>query len=82
MVLGELLELTDGWLVTRGVYRTFSVENGTRYAHVEYDSLAEMDIPEARYRARGYRPEFDALPWKDGSAPVKAMNASSDAQHA
>jgi hypothetical protein len=50
--------------MTRGVYRTGNEESGTCYAHVEYVNCATMDLPEQRYRDRGYKPEFDKLPWK------------------
>jgi hypothetical protein len=50
--------------MTRGVYRTQNEESGACYAYVEYATYAAMDVPEQRYRDRGYRPEFDKLPWK------------------
>jgi hypothetical protein len=31
----------------------------------KYDEHKEFDVPEDRYRARGYQPPFDQLPWKD-----------------
>ncbi len=65
--------------MTRGVYRTFNLESGARSAHVEYDSLAKMDIPEERYRSRGYQPDFNTLPWKDNATPTVFMNASDEA---
>lgn len=51
--------------MTRGVYRSFDLESGARTAHVEYDTLGEMDISEKRYRDRRYQPDFDALPLVD-----------------
>lgn len=48
----------------RGVYR-----RGTQHSvRVKYDEHQELDISEDRYRARGYQPPFDQLPWKDESA--------------
>ncbi len=64
--------------MTRGIYRTFNVESGARYAHVEYDTHADMDISEQRYRERRYRPAFDSLPWKvdyDADKSLKAPKA-------
>jgi hypothetical protein len=29
------------------------------------DGGMSMDIPESLYRARGYEPDFDSLPWKE-----------------
>ena len=34
-------------------------------ARVKYDEHQELDMAEDRYRARGYQPPFDELPWKD-----------------
>ena len=34
-------------------------------AHVKYDERQELDVSEDRYRARGYQPPFEQLPWKD-----------------
>jgi hypothetical protein len=34
---------------------------------VKYDEHRELDVAEDRYRARGYQPPFDKLPWKDES---------------
>jgi hypothetical protein len=62
--------------MTRGVYRTFNVESGGRYAHVEYDTHADMDISEQRYRDRGYPPAYETLPWKDEYDAAKATMAT------
>jgi hypothetical protein len=35
---------------------------------VKYDEHQELDMPEDRYRERGYEPSFDNLPWKDEAA--------------
>jgi hypothetical protein len=37
-------------------------------ARVKYDEPQELDLPEDRYRDRGYQPPFDQLPWKDEDA--------------
>ena len=34
-------------------------------ARIRYDDGDEVDLPEDRYRAQGYDPPFDKLPWKD-----------------
>ena len=67
--------------MTRGVYRIFDPENGAHVVHVQYDSLSEMDISEQRYRQRGYKPVFDALPWKEdheAATAIMATKASND----
>jgi hypothetical protein len=35
---------------------------------VKYDEHQEFDMAEDRYRARGYQPPFDELPWRDEGA--------------
>lgn len=49
----------------RGVYRERNGEGDQPSARVKYDEHQELDVPEDRYRARGYQPPFDKLPWKD-----------------
>ena len=49
----------------RGIYRERNGEGNQPSAHVKYDEHQELDVPEDRYRARGYLPPFDKLPWKD-----------------
>ena len=40
---------------------------GTQHSvRVKYDEHQELDVPEDRYRARGYQSPFDQLPWKGG----------------
>jgi hypothetical protein len=63
--------------MTRGVYRTKNEEIGARYAHVEYVNYATMDLPEQRYRDRGYKPEFAKLPWKKD---YDAANAAAESK--
>jgi hypothetical protein len=49
----------------RGLYRERNGWGNQHSAHVKYDEAQELDVPEDRYRARGYQPPFDQLPWKD-----------------
>jgi hypothetical protein len=49
---------------TRGIYRVQVSESGARYAWVEYGTSGAMEVPEHQYRAQGYEPPFDSLPWK------------------
>jgi hypothetical protein len=42
----------------RGLYRTIS------WAYVTNDVMA-FQVPEAEYRAFGYEPDYDKLPWKE-----------------
>jgi hypothetical protein len=44
---------------------------------LKYDEHQELDVPEDRYRARGYQPSFEELPWKDEAG--EAANAPRDA---
>ena len=50
----------------RGLYRE---QNGwaenEHSARVKYDEHQELDVSERLYRARGYQPPFDELPWLD-----------------
>ena len=54
--------------VARGLYRERNGWGNQHSAHVKYDEGQELDVPEDRYRARGYQPPFDELPWKDEAA--------------
>ena len=60
-----MLAATTERPMTRGIYRTKTKEGGACYVHVEYVTPATMEVPEQRYRDKGYRPEFDKLPWKE-----------------
>jgi len=48
-----------------GIYRERNGWGNQHCASVKYDEQQEFDVPEDRYRARGYQPPFDQLPWKD-----------------
>jgi len=48
------------------------VQADVRFAHVKYDEHQELDLPEDRYRNRGYQPPFDQLPWKDEASDLGA----------
>ena len=52
----------------RGLYRERNGWGNQHSARVKYDEHQELDIPEDKYRARGYQPPFDRLPWKDEAA--------------
>ena len=49
----------------RGLYRT------TAGAYVADDAMA-FNVPEAEYRAFGYEPDYDSLPWKESYVAAKA----------
>jgi hypothetical protein len=50
--------------MTRGVYREHNGWGNQNSVRVRYDDGEEIDLPEERYRAQGYDPPFDWLPWK------------------
>jgi hypothetical protein len=52
----------------RGIYRERNGWGNQHCVRVKYDKHQELDVPEDRYRARGYQPPFDELPWKDEPA--------------
>lgn len=52
----------------RGIYRERNSWHGQDSAHVKYDEHQELDLPEDRYRERGYQPPFEDLPWKEDGA--------------
>ena len=52
----------------RGIYRERNGWGNKHCVRVKYDEHQELDVPEDRYRARGYQPPFDELPWKDEAA--------------
>ena len=57
-------EQSDG-LEKRGIFR---VKDGFQHSHsavVEFPPFGNMVVPEDHYRAQGYQPDFDHLPWKD-----------------
>ncbi|MDO1559835.1 hypothetical protein Q0812_10395 [Brevundimonas sp. 2R-24] len=47
--------------MARGIYRHLPTEGGPATVTVAYDK-AEMVLPEATYRERGYEPPFEELP--------------------
>jgi hypothetical protein len=50
----------------RGIYRE---RNGWGNQHsVRVRERQELDVPEDRYRERGYQPPFNELPWLDERA--------------
>ena len=55
----------------RGIYRERKGWGDQDSARVKYDEHQELDVPEERYRERGYQPPFDQLPWKDDGANDK-----------
>ena len=53
----------------RGIYRERNGWSDDEHsARVKYDEHQELDVSERLYRARGYRPPFDELPWLDETA--------------
>jgi hypothetical protein len=52
----------------RGIYRERKGWGDQDSVRVKYDEHQELDLPEDRYRNRGYQPPFDQLPWKDEDA--------------
>ena len=56
----------------RGLYRTIA------WGYVTNGTMAFL-VPEAEYRALGYKPDFERLPWKDqySSRVVTAAGAIS-----
>jgi hypothetical protein len=61
----------------RGLYRERNGWNDQDCVRVKYDEHQELDVPEDRYRARGYQPSFEELPWKDEAG--EAAKAPRDA---
>ena len=47
-----------------GIYRVRRIGGLGSDARVT-DTTTVMDVPESVYRARGYQPDFDTLPWQD-----------------
>ncbi len=54
-----------GRMTPKGLYRERNGWGAQHSARVKYDEHQELDVPEDRYRERGYQPPFDELPWKD-----------------
>ena len=52
----------------RGIYRERNGWGNQHSARVKYDEHQELDLPEDRYRERGYQPPFNELPWRDEAA--------------
>ncbi len=61
----EHAELYRAAMEPRGLYRERNGWGTQHSAHVKYDEAQELDLSEERYRARGYQPPFEQLPWKD-----------------
>ena len=51
-----------------GLYRERKGWGTQHSVRVKYDEHQELDVAEDRYRARGYQPPFDQLPWKGEDA--------------
>jgi hypothetical protein len=49
----------------RGLYRTIS------WTYVTNGAMA-FQVPEAEYRAFGYEPDYDKLPWKEDYEAARA----------
>jgi hypothetical protein len=64
--VGTRAKYSISW--TRGIYRERNGWGNQHCVRVKYDEHQELDVPEDRYRARGYQPPFDELPWKDEAA--------------
>ena len=58
----------------RGIYRERNGWGNQDSVHVKYDEHQELDLAEDRYRARGYQPPFDQLPWKEEVGGVTTSN--------
>ena len=54
--------------MTRGVDRERDGWGNQHRVRIRYDDGEEIDLPEDRYRAQGYDPLFDKLPWKGADA--------------
>jgi SAM-dependent methyltransferase len=57
----------------RGLYRT------TAWAYVTNKTTA-FNVCEAEYRAFGYQPDYDSLPWKESFVTAKALFHCSDVE--
>ena len=71
----RLAALYSPSMEARGIYRERQGWGTQHSVHVQYDEGEELDMPEDRYRDRGYRPPFDELPWKDKSADDNAQRS-------
>ena len=57
---------TDPKTLRRGIYRVKNPEPMEADAQVQdVNGGSETSLPESLYRARGYEPPFDKLPWRD-----------------
>ena len=54
----------------RGLYRTVA------WAYVTNGTMA-FQVPEADYRAFGYEPDYDELPWKDSFVDANRSTTTS-----
>ncbi len=61
----KLTAIYSPFMEGRGVYKERNGWGTQHSVHVKYDVGEELDMSEDRYRARGYQPPFDQLPWKD-----------------
>jgi hypothetical protein len=51
-----------------GLFRERNGWGDRHSVRVKYDERQELDLPEDRYRERGYQPPFDELSWKGDPA--------------
>jgi hypothetical protein len=59
-------------MAPRGVYRERNGWGNQHSVRVDYDP-EQMEISEEKYRADGYQPPFENLPWKGERPDVKSV---------
>lgn len=57
-------------MAPRGIYRERNGWGNQHSVLVDYGKH-QMDVPEEKYRANGYQPPFDELPWKGEVQPPR-----------
>jgi hypothetical protein len=51
--------------MARGIYRVRDPQGRHNAVCVRYEGGADLEIDEKHYRAQGYVPALEALPWKE-----------------
>jgi hypothetical protein len=59
------LDILSVWNHAAFIENRTAGQKNEHCARVKYDEHQELDVSERLYRARGYQPPFDELPWLD-----------------
>jgi hypothetical protein len=66
-------------MAAQGIYRKRNAWGDQHSVRVKYDGGSELEVPEQFYRAEGWQPPFDELPWQGESGSDGKESESQEA---